>query len=595
MDDTRKITHKFRLRPREGQAKRMRQWCNAARYVWNFSLGEYESALDESRALRKDVTPDQKTPSVRDLLEQRMTSLGLVVMERKGDKERTMPLVSILYALWRGHRDTQAPQWVREAVVAKLGGHCHVASYPIERLKDTVNRWWKAKRRAPWITSSERKAGVKKKKRRKPEADTGSDGLLVGAPRYKRHGANPSFTIQAGKGRLAYAKGAILLPVLGRVYVDDRRDQNPMDLHPDTVVKLFTVREVAGEWEVSLSVQEPWDVPGPHENYLACGIDLGIKAEATVAWSDGRVERFEPPRPLQRLGVGIQLLQRKLDTSKHVLHCVDCGEEYPLKLKKRFNRIRKCRACDGRLRRWRSKRGMALNLRISKLHARIARIRLDHLHKLSHKILGEATAICTEPHNVTGLVSEGVAKSCAKLWNKGIARKETRKAMLDIGWGELRRQLGYKAKWLGLDYVTLPEGTASDKTCWCCGERNEVPDNTSDYVCTHCGWSGDRQENTALLCLDYVHKIPGDSPGGRAVTRQQDAETARLKLLLQDGDRASMKAWTTLTPGASAPGVSRKKARKTGSSPRRTARASSGSQKPPPLAASGSGDGPLQQ
>ncbi len=611
--DTRTLAYKFLLRPRKWQRERMHQWCAAARYAWNWALSEYETALDEARLLWKAAEKDEKVASVRDLLEIRMGALGLEVV-RRGDGTRTLSLGSILYKLFCHHRDTTAPDWVRQetkaprikkgetkyGAAATPGGHSHVGSYSIERLEKAIQRWWKAKRKGVWITASERAAG---KKRFKRKADVGSDGLTVGAPRYKRYGVNPSFTIQVPKGAAAFSQYKIHIPVLGPVYVDDRADQNPLDIVPtDAVAKRITVREVAGEWVVSVCVAEPWVSPDLPEGLPACGIDLGINAEATIAWSDGRLEQVEAPRPLLRLGIAIQLLSRKLSYSKQMLRCRECGFEAPLG--ERHIRIKKCPAavdgatCGGRLRKWRSNRGLRIQARLAKLHVRIARIRADHLHKLSQRLVQEASVICTEPHNVTGLVSEGVAKRCAKLWNKGIRRKETRKAMLDIGWGEFRRQLEYKAGWYTRDYVTLPKGTATDQVCWCCGETNKMPDNTSDYVCGQCKWSGTRQQNTALLCLDYVHKIPGKTPGGRAVTRQQDAKAARLgqprKRVSQRGPGVNG-SMDDITPGASVPGGSRKKARKVGGSARPGARASSTSSDTHSLTASGPGEGPLQQ
>jgi putative transposase len=147
---------------------------------------------------------------------------------------------------------------------------------------------------------------------------------------------------------------------------------------------------------------------------------------------------------------------------------------------------------------------MKLVERIAQKHDQIARVRSDHLHKLTHRLIHEASTICTEPHNITGLVSAGVAKRCEALYRKGLRRKDIRRAMLDIGWGELRRQIGYKAPWKGRQYMTMPEGSATDQACWRCGRENKMPEHTSEYSCEGCHWHGTRQENTALACLGYV-------------------------------------------------------------------------------------------
>lgn len=504
---TRTLAYKFRLRPTRRQTREMDRFCGAARYAWNWGLAEYERALDETRAGVPDEDGKRATGSVRDILERRMHERGVTVARRGAgnvDSTRTLSLKSVIYALWRHHRDTESPPWAREGV------HSHVHSYALQRLCDTASKWWQAKgKRTPWVTASERRAG--KKKRRGPGA-RGSQGRLVGAPRYKRRDDNPSFTIQASSR--SWDRLRVTVPGgVGPVLVEDaRRGESPSTRIPEgAVAKVVTVRKIADYWEVSVTVTEPWVTPGP-EPGPACGIDLGMNAEATIAWSDGRIERIEPPRPMASLGVRLVLLQRKLSASRHVLRCLDCRNETPLG--ERDKRIRVCREqverdgatveCGGRLRRWRSIRGIRLQMRLAKLHDHISRVRNDHLHRFSFRLATEASVICTEPHNVTGLVSAGVARRCERYFHKGLARRDIRRAMLDIGWGEFRRQTKYKAVWKDKVYETLPAGTATDKTCHRCGHSNVVPDGTSEYACAGCGWLGTRQENTSLLCLGHV-------------------------------------------------------------------------------------------
>jgi transposase len=509
----RTLAYKFALSPGAHQSRELDRWCSASRYVWNWALAEYESALDEVRASEPDADGKRATGSVRDVLEHRMRERGLEINRRGSGPAKTIALKSIIYKLWTHHRDIEAPPWVREGV------HSHVGSYACQRLCDAASRWWAAKgKRAPWVTASERRAG--QRRYRGPGAK-GSQGRTVGAPRYKRAGDNPSFTIQAPK-ITCWGGRSVTVPMLGRVLVDDATSgahgsggwESPMRRIPEgAVAKVITVRKVARtRWEVSIVVQEPWETPAPAPHLPSCGIDLGINAECTIAWSDGRIERIEPPRPMASLGVGLVMVQRRLSRSEHWLRCVDCGHKTPLG--KRDKRTRVCRAeverdgetvdCGGRVRRWRSGRGMKLLARIAAKHHHIERVRADHLHRLTHRLVGEASVICTEPHNVTGLVSAGVARRVEKLYRRGLVRKDIRRAMLDIGWGEFRRQLGYKAPWKGREYLTMLQGTRTDQACHRCARENKMPDGTSEYRCEGCGWTGTRQENTALLCLGYV-------------------------------------------------------------------------------------------
>lgn len=544
----RTLAYKFELDPTKQQARELDRWCSVSRYAWNWALAEYESALDEVRACDPDADGKRATGSVRDVLEKRMLDLGLSPKakgKRKEDDQRTISLAVILGKLWQHHRDVHAPAWVAKDV------HSQVSGYAVSRLCETAARWWAAKgRRTPWITSSERRAG--KRSRRGPGAK-GSQGKMVGPPRYKRNGQNPSWTFQAPKersGRLVSEdvldergekstrkvrvgkmcardvlvdRRSIRLPMkLGRVRIADatstahRTDgwESPLRRIPkDAIPKVVTIRKVARtRWEVSIVVQEPWQVPDMQPTLPRCGIDLGIHAQATIAWSDGRIERVEPPRPMANLGVGLVMLQKKLSRSQHWLRCVGCGNKTPLG--RRDKRTRICRAmierdgqtleCGGRVRRWRSWRGMKILERIAQKHHHIERVRADHLHRLTHRLVHEASAICTEPHNVTGLVSAGVARRVERLYKRGLARKDIRRAMLDIGWGEFRRQIAYKAPWQGKEYVTMPQGSVTDQACNRCGCENKMPDNTSEYLCSNCHWHGTRQENTSLLCLGYI-------------------------------------------------------------------------------------------
>lgn len=588
---TRKISYRFRVLPTRRQLRELERWTAVARYVWNFCLSEYEAALDISRA-----QGEEKTGSIRDILEQRMIDRGVEVT-RRGKSDRKMALKSIMYAIWRHHRDTAAPAWVRDEV------HSHVGSYASQRLCDTVKRWWdapnKGKKRAQWITSSERRAG--KRPRRKSRVK-GSQGNVVGPPRYKRRGDNPSFSIQAKEG--VFDRSRIVLPKpIGSVRVHGRDDRPDKRVPEGASPKVYTVRKVADHWDVSVSVVEPWETP-KREPKLACGIDLGINAVATIAWSDGRIERVEPPRPMERLGVNLRILQVRLSWSKHVLRCRSCGYESPLGT--RDKRLRACpqildgEKCGGRMRRWRSKRGMRLHMRIAKLHDRIARIREDHLDKLSERIVREADAICTEPHNVVGLVSAGVARRVEGQWRRGLRRRDIRRSMLDIGWGMLRQKLEYKAEWHGAVYETMPAGSKTDQACWRCGRENKMPDNTSDYRCVGCRWVGTRQENTARLCLGYIDfgGEPVGPPGGDPVAARKNGPAGSPSVNGTRGPDSDGRAGIGVVredyPGAAMPPgnlVNSKKARNTSDLPRQTPRARSGDEDVPENAVIGKSGG----
>jgi putative transposase len=88
-------------------------------------------------------------------------------------------------------------------------------------------------------------------------------------------------------------------------------------------------------------------------------------------------------------------------------------------------------------------------LKVARLHAKIADQRLEGLHKLTSRLIRENQVICVESVAVKNMVR---THSLAK-------------AMSDAGWGELVRQLEYKALWYGRALVQIDRWYPSSKRC----------------------------------------------------------------------------------------------------------------------------------
>ncbi|RCV90705.1 RNA-guided endonuclease InsQ/TnpB family protein [Vreelandella rituensis] len=124
---------------------------------------------------------------------------------------------------------------------------------------------------------------------------------------------------------------------------------------------------------------------------------------------------------------------------------------------------------------------------VARRHAKIADARLDHLHKLTRQIVNENQVICAESLAVKNMVK-----------NRSLA-----KAISDVGWGELVRQLDYKAAWAGRQFVQIDRWYPSSKRCHGCGF---VVESLSLHVriwdCPGCGTQGiDRDVNAARNIL----------------------------------------------------------------------------------------------
>ncbi|CAN7163192.1 RNA-guided endonuclease InsQ/TnpB family protein [Massilia sp. LjRoot122] len=93
---------------------------------------------------------------------------------------------------------------------------------------------------------------------------------------------------------------------------------------------------------------------------------------------------------------------------------------------------------------------------LAHLHARIARVRHDFLYKLTTRLCRENQAVVIEDLNVKGM----------------LANVRLSRAIADVGFYEIRRQLQYKALRFGTELVLADRWYPSSKLCSRCGTKN---------------------------------------------------------------------------------------------------------------------------
>ncbi len=121
--------------------------------------------------------------------------------------------------------------------------------------------------------------------------------------------------------------------------------------------------------------------------------------------------------------------------------------------------------------------------KVARIHARIADRRRDFQHKLTTRLIHENQTICLESLQVKNL-----------LQNHQLA-----KAIADVGWGELIRQLEYKAAWYGRSVVAIDKFYPSSKRCAGCGHvLDSLSLDIRQWTCPECGTRHDRDTNAAL-------------------------------------------------------------------------------------------------
>jgi len=238
-------------------------------------------------------------------------------------------------------------------------------------------------------------------------------------------------------GSIVVFPDAIQLPRLGRLRLKEHGY-----LPTDTTILSATVTEQAGHWYVSVLVEKAQGVPensGP-----VVGVDLGVKVLATL--SDGTVE----PNP------------------RHLKSC--------LRKIKRFQRA------VSRKRKGSHNRHKAAQ-RLGGLHRTVANQRTNTLHQLTSRLAKTKAVVVIEDLNVSGM-----------LRNHHLAQ-----AIGDVGFGEFRRQMTYKAVWYGCRVVVASRWEPSSKTCSACGWEDDgltLADRV--FRCESCGQVLDRDLNAAI-------------------------------------------------------------------------------------------------
>ncbi len=105
---------------------------------------------------------------------------------------------------------------------------------------------------------------------------------------------------------------------------------------------------------------------------------------------------------------------------------------------------------------------------------------------ISTRIVHENQVICVESLSVKNMVK-----------NHSLA-----KALSDVGWSELVRQLEYKSQWYGRTLVKIDRWYPSSKTCSACHAiLDSLTLDVREWVCPECGVVHDRDINAAINIL----------------------------------------------------------------------------------------------
>ena len=287
------------------------------------------------------------------------------------------------------------------------------------------------------------------------------EGLSKGFPRFKSKSQYNSFTHPQGAVcGFDWESHKIRLPGLGwlRFWSDKRTGTQA----PGKVKTVTIVRE-PDDFYVCLTVEIPSEfqvprIPLTNLNALnVVGIDLGL--HNLVATNTGQI--LGDLEPLKRTEKKIRLTQRDLSRKKKGSH------------------------------RRAKQKGL-----LQKQHSRMHRSKMQELHKISKFLVNTHDVVCVEDLEIKEMLSKENRKPSVM---SPAAKRGTRRNIGLASWGELVRQIAYKAESAGKHLVKVdPRGTTQQ--CSGCGGYPPKPLQLKDrtYSCTHCGMVKPRDENAGI-------------------------------------------------------------------------------------------------
>jgi putative transposase len=274
-------------------------------------------------------------------------------------------------------------------------------------------------------------------------------------------------------GSIVVYPDVVQLPRLGRLRLKER------GYLPTSGVKVHsaTVSEQAGHWYVSVLVEQEQAVP--EQSGPVVGVDLGLKRLATL--SDGAIE------------------------------------ENPRHLKQQLRKLKRLHRAVSRKRKGSKNRKKAAR-RLGAQYRTVANQRAETLHHLTSRLAKTKSVVVMEDLHVSGLLT-----------NHHLAQ-----AIGDVGFGEFRRQLTYKAAWYGCRVIVADRWFASSKACSGCGWVDEALTLADRmFHCQACGHVIDRDLNAAKNLEQLAESSPDSlnacGEGSAGVSLRADVNLLSVK------------------------------------------------------------------
>jgi putative transposase len=157
-------------------------------------------------------------------------------------------------------------------------------------------------------------------------------------------------------------------------------------------------------------------------------------------------------------------------------------------------------------------------LKVAQVHQKIADCRMDFVHQMTTRLIRENQVIVVEDLNIKGMIK-----------NPRLA-----KHIADVSWGEIFRQLEYKAAWYGRTFVQIDRFYPSSEQCSGCGcIVDKSPLSIRAWTCPKCDAVHDRDHNAAkniVAAGQAVLACGGGVRPKRPAGRGRDPQRSRNRL-----------------------------------------------------------------
>lgn len=297
-----------------------------------------------------------------------------------------------------------------------------------------------------------------------------------GFPRFAKKGkARERFTI-AGRD-VALEAGWVTLPKVGRIRIAgacpaQARLRRLLRRGRGRLMSATVSRHADGSWWLALKVERPLRRPMEHSSGggPVVGIDRGVKTASVAATAQGAlVDELAGVRRRRDIQPPLRRAQRKAA--------------------RRYRRGRRASEQSGGWRR--------AQARLGRLHARARRGRANDLHVFTRRLTNTHETLVIETLTTKNLMA-----------NHRLAG-----AIADQAWGELARQLSYKADRRGGRVLIAPPRFPSSKTCARCGwVKPKLRLNERTYRCGRCDHIADRDVNAAAVLAAWGEHVLGRCP-----------------------------------------------------------------------------------